>query len=217
MQVRTILASAAAAFLVATPALAEQGDWLIRARAIMVAPLEKSGPVEPSFPGAHVAVNNGFSPELDFTYMWTNHIGTELILGTTKHDVSGRGSLDGLGKLAHARVLPPTLTLQYHLLPAAHVRPYVGAGVNYSIFYSEKATQALDQAIGATKVGLSDSVGYALQAGLDVDITRKVFANIDFKYLDINTNARLTTGSTVNRVHVNLDPIVVGFGFGIRL
>jgi outer membrane protein len=214
---RTLLIAATATMLLGeAPALAEQGDWLVRGRAIMVVPNEKTGPVQPTFPGADTSVDNSVAPEVDFTYMFTNNIGAELILGTTKHNVAGRGDLEGVGRLAHTWVLPPTLTLQYHFLPAAHVRPYVGAGVNYTIFYSEKASGALNAAIGKTDVRLSDSFGYALQAGVDVDLTSRVFANFDVKFIDMDTKARLTTGTLVNRERVHLDPLVFGIGIGTR-
>lgn len=214
-----LLAAGAALAAITAPAQADDGDyqhWIVRVRAIRVTPTERTGPILPSFPTAHTAVTNSYAPELDFTYMVTKHVGAELILGTTKHDIVGRGALDGLGKAGYTWVLPPTLTLQYHFLPDGHVRPYVGAGVNYTIFYSEKASGALQDAIGKTKLGLSDSVGYALQAGVDIDITRRVFVNFDLKYLDIDTKARLTTGSLVNRERVHLDPLVPGIGIGMR-
>jgi outer membrane protein len=215
---RTLLIAATATLLTAvTPAAhAEKGDWLVRGRAIMVVPNEKSGPVQPSFPGADTSVDNSVAPEVDFTYMFTNNIGAELILGTTKHHVSGRGDLAGVGRLAGTWVLPPTLTLQYHFLPAAKIRPYVGAGVNYTIFYSEKASDALNDAIGKTNVRLSDSFGYAVQAGIDIDLTSRIFANFDVKYIDMDTKARLTTGTLVNRERVHIDPLVFGIGIGTR-
>jgi outer membrane protein len=214
---RSLLIAATGAMLLgAAPAYAEQGDWLIRLRGIMVSPTEKTGPVKPTFPTGKTSVDNSIAPELDFTYMFTNHVGAELILGTTKHNISGEGALKPVGKLANTWVLPPTLTLQYHFLPAAHIRPYVGAGVNYTIFYSEDSTRALDSAIGKTKVRLSDSAGYALQAGVDVDLTKRVFANFDVKYIDLDTTARLTTGTLVNRERVHLDPLVFGVGLGMR-
>ena len=206
-----------AALCIAAPAMAQQkGDVLVRVRAIMVAPNEKSGSVQPSFPGARVGVTDSYAPEVDFTYMLSDHIGTELILATTKHHVQGRGSLSGIDRLAGTWVLPPTLTLQYHLAPHAKIRPYLGAGINYTVFYSSKASNALDAAIGNTKVHLKDSVGYALQAGFDVDLTPSVFVNLDVKYVDIDTKARLTTGALVNRVDVHIDPLVFGVGLGKR-
>ena len=208
--------------LASVPAMAQdrtgvaKGDVLVRVRALMVAPTEKSGPVLPAFPGATVGVTDSYAPEVDFTYMVTDNIGTELVLATTKHHVTGRGSLDGLGRLAGTWVLPPTLTLQYHFAPTAKVRPYVGAGANYTIFYSTKASNSLETAVGRTRVRLKDSFGYAVQAGVDVDLTPRIFANLDVKYIDIDTTAKLTTGGSINRVRVSLDPIVAGVGLGLR-
>src|SRR4051812_15434159 len=211
-----LIAASGAALLAAAPACAEQGDWIVRARAIMVAPNEKTGPVRPTFATSHTAVNNSFAPEIDFTYMATKHVGAELILATTKHHVSGKDALAPVGRLAGTWVLPPTLTLQYHFLPDGAVRPYVGAGANYTIFYNTKASGALNAAIGHTKVHLRDSFGYAVQAGVDVDLSKRIFLNLDVKYIDIDTKARLATGALVNRERVHLDPFVFGVGIGTR-
>jgi outer membrane protein len=192
------------------------GDVLVRLRGILVAPTEKAGPITPGVPSGSVKVDNAAMPEVDFTYMATDHIGAELILATTKHDIRGTGAVTGLGKVADTWALPPTLTLQYHFAPKRHVRPYVGAGVNYTIFYSGEASDSLNAALGGTKVKLDDSFGYALQAGVDVDITKKVFLNLDVKFIDVDTTARLTTGAAVNKVAVSLDPFVFGAGVGFR-
>ncbi len=112
--------------------------------------------------------------------------------------------------------LPPTLTLQYHFAPDAKVRPYVGAGVNYTIFYDEDASGALEGAIGSTKVSADDSFGYAVQAGVDIDLGERFFLNLDAKYIDIDTTAKLRTGALVNRVNVSLDPVFAGIGIGMR-
>ncbi len=34
-------------------------------------------------------------------------------------------------------LLPPTLTLQYHFTDFGAFKPYVGAGVNYTVFFSQ--------------------------------------------------------------------------------
>ncbi|ETI60244.1 membrane protein [Sphingobium sp. C100] len=213
-----LLGTAALAAALATPAQAKQGDLLIRLRGIVVAPNEKSGSVLPAFPGEKVSVDNGVAPEIDFTYMATDHVGFELIAATTKHSASGRtGTTGSIGKLASTWVLPPTLTAQYHFLPDAKIRPYVGAGVNYTLFYNESASSGLEGAVGATKVHMSDSFGWAAQAGVDIDLTDKLFLNLDVKYIDIDTTARLsTTAAGVQKVRINLDPLVVGVGVGVR-
>lgn len=209
---------AALAMAGATPALAKAGDFLLRARAVLVAPNESSGGVKPAFPGEHVKVSDSFAPELDLTYFATDHIGFELIAATTRHKVEGTsGTTGSIGRLASTWVLPPTLTAQYHFAPGAHVRPYVGAGINYTVFWNTRASDALVAAVGPTHVGLSDSVGWAVQAGVDIDLTPKVFLNFDVKYIDIRTTGYLdTTAAGQQTVRVKLNPIVAGAGIGFR-
>ena len=202
--------------LATTPAAAEQGDWLVRLRGIIVAPTEESTGVQPTFPTGTVSVDNAIVPELDFTYFLTNNIGAELILATTPHDISGEGALAGLGEIADTMVLPPTLTLQYHFNPAGKIRPYAGVGVNWTIFYNEDTKAALNNAIGATTIDLENSVGVAYQVGVDFDLNERFFMNFDVKYIQIDTTATLNTGGLINTVDVDLDPIVAGIGFGMR-
>lgn len=219
---RAIPLALALAAGIAMPAYAQDetgigaGDVLVRLRGIMVSPTEKAGPITPGVPTGSVKVDDGYMPEVDFTYMATDHVGAELIVSTTKHNIQGTGAIAGLGKVADVWALPPTLTLQYHFAPKSHIRPYLGAGVNYTIFYSGDASSSLNKALGPTKVKLDDSFGYALQAGIDVDVTKKVFVNLDVKYIDIDTTARLTTGAAVNKINVSLDPFVFGAGIGFR-
>lgn len=215
---RIIITALLASTGIASPALAEKGDVLVRLRGIVVIPNESSSGITPTFPTETVKVSNSVMPEIDFTYMLSKHVGTELILATTKHDASGRtGTTGSIGKLASTWVLPPTLTLQYHFAPDGPIRPYVGAGVNYTIFYSEKASQGLEAAVGKTDVHMSPSFGYALQAGVDVPLSERTFLNFDVKYIDMDTNTRLTTTAIgTQTVRVHLDPLVVGVGVGMR-
>jgi outer membrane protein len=225
MTIKTILlGGAAACAILAVPAQAAstglaKGDVLVRLRGIMVAPNEKSGSVLPAFPGEKVKVDNSVMPEVDVTYMATDHIAFELIAATTKHSASGRtGTTGAIGRLASTWVLPPTLTAQYHFNSHGAIRPYLGAGINYTIFWNEKASDGLEAAVGRTHVKMDDSFGYALQAGVDVDITPKLFANFDLKYIEMDTTAHLRTTAIGNQdVHVHIDPLVLGVGLGVRL
>ena len=45
-----------------------------------------------------------------------------------------------------------------------------------------------------------------------------MFLNFDVKYIDIDTTARLTTAAAgTQRVKMDIDPLVFGVGFGLRL
>nr|AAR05966.1 'ORFN [Sphingobium indicum B90A] len=85
------------------------------------------------------------------------------------------------------------------------------------MFYSEKASGALEGAVGATKVHMSDSFGWAGQVGVDIDLNERMFLNFDVKYIDIDTTARLSiAGAGVQRVKLELDPFVFGVGVGMK-
>ncbi len=215
----TIALCAAGVGAGAVPAQAKAGDAYVRVRGILVMPTESSSGIVPAFPTEQVAVSNSVMPEIDFSYMATDHLGFELIAATTKHHASGKtGTTGGIGKLASTWVLPPTLTAQYHFSPEAKVRPYVGAGVNYTLFYSEKASAGLEAAVGPTRVKMKSSLGWAAQAGIDFDLNEKTFLNFDVKYVDMSTKARLaTTAIGTQQVKIKINPIIVGVGVGFRL
>lgn len=215
---RTFVLAAALSTVALAPiaASADAGDFIIRGRVIGVLPNDDAGGVQPAFPGGSVEVDNAWVPEVDFTYFFTDRIAAELILATSPHDVNGTGDLAGLGKLADVWVLPPTLTVQYHFRPDAAWRPYVGAGINYTIFYAQDTTSSLNEAIGETSLDIDDSLGFALQAGVDFDVTETWFLNVDLKYIQIESEAILRTGNAANTIDVDVNPLVVGIGIGRR-
>ena len=104
-----------------------KGTQTVRARAVHLDPADKSDPVGGTGASDRISVSSKTIPELDVSYFFTKNIAAELVLTyPQKHDVS----LDG-AKIGTVKHLPPTLLVQYHFLPDASFRPYVGAGVNY--------------------------------------------------------------------------------------
>ncbi len=233
-KIATALLTACTAMTLAAPALAapdlaapgtgggrvgvKAGDWIIRLRGIAVIPNERSGGITPTFPNEQLRLDNAVTPEVDISYMVADNIGIELIAATTKHHVFGTsGTTGGIGKLASTRVLPPTLTVQYHFAPQSKIRPYVGAGINYSFFFDADASDGLEAAVGRTRVSLSNSFGWAAQAGMDLDLNDRFFLNLDLKYIDMDSTVTLRTNAIGNqRVRLNIDPIVAGVGVGMR-
>lgn len=198
----------------------EAGDWLVRGRVININPNDSSGTV--SLNGIDqgtegVSVQDDTVPELDITYMITPNWGMELILGYSKHIVDGSKSWGYLGPVAETKVLPPTLTLQYHFRPQATFKPYVGLGVNYTYFFDEKIPSRSLLSSPGDSVNLKSSWGLAVQAGFDYAINNDWFVNVDLKYIDIDTTAtyRNTAAGSVS-VSTDIDPIVFGIGIGRR-
>lgn len=194
----------------------DQGDWLVRLRGIGVIPTAESGGISPDLRTSGLDPQPAAVPEIDITYMATDSIGVELILATSPHDLDATGAIAGIGKAAETMLLPPTLLLQYHFNTKGKLRPYVGAGVNYTIAYLENADRSLEAALGPTSVRADDSVGWAVQAGVDYHINDSWFVNFDVKYIDISLDVELNSQGTVRTLDVDINPVVVGVGIGYR-
>lgn len=119
-------------------------------------------------------------------------------------------------KLAEVKHLPPTVSLQYHFNMGAF-KPYVGAGLNYTVFFDEKITNAGLKSLGYDDIELDDSFGYALQVGADYDIGNGWLLNADVRYIDIETEAELKGDGVTGYVDdVKIDPVVYTLAIGKR-
>ena len=204
------MAIAASLGLASGSVLAVQGDILVRAGIAHVAPDADSDPVPGFGAAAKVDVDSASSLGLTLAYMATDNIGVGLLAAWPfKHDIEGAGSIAGAGKVAETKHLPPTVTLQWHFAPQSNVRPFLGAGVNYTNFFSEETTGAL----AGTSLKLDDSWGLAAEAGVDVDINDRWFVSGQVWYLDIDTTA---TVNGVASFDVDIDPWVFMIGLGTK-
>jgi outer membrane protein len=89
------------------------------------------------------------------------------------------------------------------------MRPYLGAGINYTHFFNED----LPGGSALTSISYDDSFGLAAQAGIDFALSGDWFLNVDVKYIDINTD--VVIDGAIN-ASVDIDPLVLGVGFGRR-
>ncbi|WP_422104953.1 OmpW/AlkL family protein [Winogradskyella sp.] len=192
-----------------TEATDDYNKWQIRLRVISVIPNESAN-IETI--GGDVEINTAFVPELDFTYFFSKNWAAELILGTAKHEVDAVNTAAGNIDLGDVWLLPPTLTLQYHFY-ADDFKPYLGAGINYTIFYGA------DEGPVADDIDYENSFGIAFQGGIDYMLNDKWFLNLDAKYIFINTdatvNATSALGATVG-ADVDINPFVLGLGVGMK-
>lgn len=210
------------ALLLGLPAVAgaaERGDFQLRGRVISIIPDDDSGEIS-GVAGSGVDVDSQATVEVDLTWFLSSNVALELIAATAQHDISGNGTAAGLGKIADAAVLPPTLTLQYHWNTDGKVQPYLGAGINYTIFYDEDVTPSLEAFLMTTAdIDMEESFGFAAQAGIDFMLSDNWFFNIDLKYIDMDTTAVIrdeTTRVELARVNVDINPFVPGIGVGYR-
>lgn len=212
-------------------AQAEAGDWVVRARAVNVSPNEDSKlgrtvnanvAANAMTPSAELAVSDKVIPELDISYYITKNIAAELILALgTRHNVGIQGDAKttvGNQDLGSVNLLPPTLTLQWHFNPDQMIDPYVGAGINYTNMLDRNLRIGSGNLAGSKIKIDSDSWGYALQAGVDVNLKDGWLINADVKYVKIDTDVELRNPLASNRWtkidSLDINPWVLGIGIG---
>lgn len=224
------LFAALATVLLSVPAVAyESGSFILRSGAATVSPDVSSSSL--SLAGAELAgtaadVENGSALGLTGTYMLSDSFGVEVLAATPfSHDLT----VDGLGEpldLGSTRHLPPTVLLQWYPRPAtASVQPYLGLGVNYTVFFDEEIDAAADDvfaSLGATAgadLSLKSSVGLAAEAGVDFAFgpDQRWLLNLAVWWLDIDTEAKVSVPG-VGRItaDVDIDPLVTMAGIGYR-
>lgn len=161
-------------------------------------------------PGADAETGDATTLLVVYERMFTPNLGVELALGVPpKIDAQARGSVAFLGKVLSAKVVAPTLLVNYHFgAEGDRFRPYVGAGINYTRFTGIESTIA-------TSVEMSDSTGLALSAGIDYSFGRQwgLFGSVT----RINTHSDLVAVSgTVLSTHIDFRPIVYTLGVSYR-
>lgn len=195
----------------AVPAFAQQsqteGNWMVRVRALSLEPSNKFDSRQPGVvPNNAVDVSDKWIPEVDISYFFTKNIAAELVLTVPqKHNVS----VDDAGKIGSFKHLPPSLLLQYHFNPEGEFRPYVGAGINYTLLGSEKMS-----VLGGDVKLENSSFGAVVQLGFDYKISKNVFFNVDVKKIQLRTDVTHSVAGNLGTAKV--DPLLWGVGIGYR-
>ena len=172
------------------------GDLVARFRVVNLDPVAKE-----TFGGNVVTINSKVIPEVDFAYYVTPNIAAELVLTVPqKQDVLLNG-----GKIGTLKHLPPTLTAQYHFTSMGAFKPYLGAGVNYTIFSSVDLPAGLSIE--------KSSLGFAYQLGADFALSKTWSINVDYKKVQIRTD--LSSAGT-NLGTIKVDPTLFGIGVGYK-
>ena len=182
----------------------QKGSWLVGLKALTLSPQESS---ESSI-GGEAVVDLDRVPELDIRYFLTDSIAVETILGYTEHSVSAVNTEWGDVDLGSTKMLPPTLTLQYHFNHGQRFSPYLGAGLNYTFFYDHNPGDALD-------IEYDNDFGVAFNVGFDYVLSEKNYLNLDIKKYWLSTKTTIDAGlAEPVTASVDLDPIAISIGYG---
>jgi outer membrane protein len=187
----------ALAALAAPAAAQEKGAWLLKLGAHVVDPKSDNGSVAGG--AIDVTVDDSIRPTVMVEYFVAPNLGIEVLAAWPfSHDVEGNGAA-----IATVDHLPPTVSLQYHFNGGGAVSPYLGAGINYTLFFSEDTRGPL----AGADLSLDSSFGYALHGGVDFAVNEKWAIGVDLRYIDIDSEVEL--GDTEIGT-VEIDPLAYG-------
>ncbi|MCF6287916.1 MAG: outer membrane beta-barrel protein [Proteobacteria bacterium] len=201
----------------------EQGDWLLHVRAININPNDSSSVLNVdgiNLASTGVTVDSANSLDISLGYMLTDNVAIEVLADlSSKHNVNVFGLPAELNvpdgtRVVDTNVLPPTVFIQYHFSPKAKIRPYAGIGLNYTLFFNDDLTPAAQSALGASNLDIDSSFGLAGQFGIDFAMQNDWSFNIDAKYIQIDTTASFDSALGPINVDIDIDPWVLGIGFG---
>ena len=201
---RPVLAAASLAALLAATAMpvqAQESPWQLRVRAVKIDPADKDRT------GLGLSLSQKTIPEVDISYFLTRNIAAELVLTVPqRHTLYSEGT-----RIGSVKQLPPTLLAQYHFNPGGSFRPYLGAGLNYTLFSSVNFDPAVQAALQPSI--RKHSFGLAAQAGFDYMLDKRWSINVDVKKIQMSTDVR-SAGASVGKFKI--DPLLVGVGAGYR-
>ncbi|MEW9855044.1 OmpW/AlkL family protein [Novosphingobium sp. M1R2S20] len=224
-----LLATATA--LTAPPALAGSRDGKLQVKVLGTAVLpdgeiDKVKSIDPALGSTLTGMgvtdvdakaNDNVVPTLALEYFFSKTISVETICCLTQHHVNGAADLAGTRLVNHVLILPATVTFKAHLDNGGPIKPYVGAGPSVFFVFDEKpgATAA---ALGVDRVKMSNALGVALQAGVDIALGQNGYGlSLDAKKYFIEPTASFyADGAKVLETRHNLNPWVLSAGVSYR-
>lgn len=157
--------------------------------------------------GGTVDISDEYVPSAQIEWMFTEHISAELLCCVAAPDVTALPAAGGSIDLGDVSAFVPTLTVKYRWNPDGAVQPYVGAGVNYTVFYDEDPG-------AVASIDYDSSFGPAVQVGIDFMVGERAFVNLDVRHIWINSDVSIN-GGAIN-ADVDINPTVVTAAIGWR-
>jgi outer membrane protein len=196
-----------AATLLSTTAMAQ--DWTAKAGVIRYDTHSKTTGIKGIGipPGADAETGDSTTLLLVIERKLTPNIGIELVVGippTVKAKATGSVAFLGNDVLSAKNVAPTVLLNYYFGDESQALRPYVGAGINFTTFRSIKSSLA-------PKVEMSDSTGLAVQAGISYALNKQMGLFASIARVDVKTDL-VATASTVLTSTIDFRPITYAAG-----
>ena len=201
----------------------QTGNFIVRGGATMINPDSDKSNI--MLAGANstmtLTVDDNTQLGLNFVYFYDNNWALELLAETPfTHDVTIQDKnavlgVDGvtLGEVSH---LPPTLSALYYFDSHSAFKPYLGLGINYTVFFDEDFAAA-PKSLGLSNLDLDGSFGLSAQIGTDYHLDEKWSVNASIRYIDIDTDATFdVAGNNIGKAKIDIDPMVYSLMLGYK-
>jgi len=148
------------------------------------------------------SMSSDWEPELTVEYYPTSAISLEYSLLFSQHSLSyGSGPQEETGA---TNLFTQGLTAKLHLSPRSTIDPYVGGGLNYLLPYDTHST--------AQGFSLDSHLGWTVQAGFDLRLSRSLWFNADYRYMEMATTAQVNG----EQYRFDISPQMIAFGVKYR-
>jgi len=181
-----------------------------------------SGPFVP--PGVNLDVKNTQTAYFAYLRRLSACWDVELALGVPpKTKTTGKGP-ETLGSVPYngvvistAKWAAPSVIIDYKFLSEDSIlRPYIGAGVNYTSFYDRQVTPAGEAATGGpTRLSLTSSFGPVGTVGLKFQPTKHWQVIASWSITRVDTKLKIDTAGEIRTTNVHFAPqaVVVAAGY----
>ncbi|NYF20669.1 outer membrane protein [Xanthomonas sp. JAI131] len=182
-----------------------QGNWLIRAMALEIVPLNLDSEI--SYIGGEVDTPSDFVPGLDLSYFVTDHWAIEFQGGLFAREYRISKSSIGAFDVGTVESGAVSLTAQYHFRPHAALNPYIGLGVNYAWEHKVRPAAGIpDFRVDAIASGIAN-------LGFDYRLAGNWYFSSSVRY--VISPAYRFEGQGFNAT-VKVSTLVLGLGVGYR-
>ena len=197
------LLAASLAVLACSAAQAQSPYWVVKLGATLYDPHSKTSGIKGIGipPGADAKVGDATTAIFVIERRFTENVGAELVLGVPPRvKARATGTVAFLGDdVLSAKNVAPTLILNYYFGNESQaLRPYVGAGINYTRFASVRSKLAPD-------VKMSDSVGPMAQVGLSYTMNKRMGLFASVARVDVQSEV-VAVASTVLTTSIDFRP-----------
>ena len=183
----------------------EDNPWMVRVRAVDLLFQNGQSGGNGAVQALNVKAQNQWIPEFDVSYFFTKNIAAELVLTYPQQvNITAGSGNTNVGKIT---ALPPSLLAQYHFTDLGAFKPYVGLGVNYTIFGNRQNFPALGNSVTVNQ----SSLGVVGQIGMDYMFDKNWGVNVDLKYATMSTEVKTVSGGT-NLGTLTLNPWMPAVG-----